>query len=301
MLEILFLGTGASIPSRGRGLPAMAIRSGGDIVLMDCGEGTQRQLMISPFSFMKIKAICITHLHGDHVLGLPGLLLTMGLSGRKESITIAGPEGIKEIIFTILGTCGDDLPFEVTMMEVSGDESFEVNNLNISVFRTDHTIRSVGFSLSEKDTIRIDARKAADKKVGPEEISRIKKGVVIDGVSAKDIIACVVKGLKVVYTGDTKICDEIYAASIDADVLVHEATFSSTEAKMAMDHGHTTSIQAAEIAKKCNVRMLILTHISNRYKDRDPLLKEALELFSNTLVAEDFMHLSVTHKVIKLI
>ncbi|HKM14116.1 MAG TPA: ribonuclease Z [Candidatus Methanomethylophilaceae archaeon] len=301
MLEILFLGTGASIPSRDRGLPAMAIRSGGDIVLMDCGEGTQRQFMLSPFSFMKIKAICITHLHGDHFLGLSGLLLTMGLSGRKESITIAGPEGIEEILFTIISTCGDVLPFDVTIMEVSGDESFEVNNLDISVFKTDHTVPSVGFSLSEKDTIRIDARKAAEKRVAPEDISRIKKGIAVDGVVAKDIIACTVKGLKVVYTGDTKPCDEIYNASMGADVLVHEATFGSTETKMAMDHGHTTSIQAAEIAKKCDVRMLILTHISNRYKNRDPLLEEAMELFSNTKIAEDFMHISVTHKAIKLI
>lgn len=301
MLEILFFGTGASIPSRERGLPALAIRSGRDIVLMDCGEGTQRQIMLSPFSFMKIKAICITHLHGDHFLGLPGLLLTMGLSGRKESITIAGPEGIGKILSSILGVCGDDLPFDTTIMEVSGDESFKIKDLQISVFKTDHTVPSIGFSLSEKDTIRIDARKVAEKGISPENINRIKKGAVVEGVTANDITACIVKGLKVVYTGDTKPCDEVRDASNGADVLVHEATFGLAETDMAMGHGHATSVQAAEIAKKCGVRMLILTHISNRYKDRDPLLKEAVELFPNTKIAEDFMHISVTRKDIRLI
>ncbi len=299
MLEILFLGTGASIPSRDSGLPAMAVRSGRDIVLMDCGEGTQRQIMLSPFSFMKIKVICITHLHGDHFLGLPGLLLTMGLSGRKEPVIIAGPQGIEDILRIILGTCGDDLPFEINIMEVSGDESFKVNDLNISVFRTDHTVPSVGFSLSEKDSIRIDARKVAEKGISPENITRIKEGAVIDGVTAKDITFRIVKGLKMVYTGDTKPCDQVRDAAMGADVLVHEATFGSAETKMATGHGHTTSVQAAEVAKKCGVRMLILTHISNRYKDRDILLKEAVELFPDTILAEDFKHISVTHKDIK--
>jgi len=301
MLEILFLGTGASIPSRDRGLPAMAVRSGRDIVLMDCGEGTQRQVMLSPFSFMKIKAVCITHLHGDHFLGLPGLLLTMGLSGRKDPIIIAGPEGISEILHAIIGTCGDDLSFDINIMEVSGDESFKVNDLQISVFKTDHTVPSVGFSLSEKDTIRIDARKAAERMISPEDISRIKEGIVVEGVSADDITACIVKGLKVVYTGDTKPCDGVRDAAVGADVLVHEATFGSTEIEMAIGHCHTTSVQAAEIAKECGVRMLILTHLSNRYKDRDPLLKEAVDLFPDTIIAEDFTHISVTQKDIRSI
>ncbi len=299
MLEILFLGTGASIPSRDSGLPAMAVRRGRNIILMDCGEGTQRQIMLSPFSFMKIKAVCITHLHGDHFLGLPGLLLTMGLSGRKESIVIAGPEGIDEILRTIISTCGDDLPFDIDIMEVSGDEIFEINDLQISVFRTDHTVPSVGFSLSEKDTIRIDARKAAKKGIDPEDISRIKEGVVVQGVTADDITACTVKGLKIVYTGDTKPCEGVYDAAMGADVLVHESTFGIAENDMATGHGHTTSIQAAEIAKRCGVRMLILTHISNRYKDRNLLLQEAVKVFPDTVVAEDFKHFSVTRKNIK--
>ena len=109
MLEVLFLGTGASTPSRQSGLPSAAIRKGKNIHLMDCGEGTQRQLMVSPFSYMKIDTVWISHLHGDHFLGLPGLLLTMGISGRKKPITVAGPEGIKELLVPILKVCGDEL------------------------------------------------------------------------------------------------------------------------------------------------------------------------------------------------
>ena len=301
MLEILFLGTGASIPSRESSLPAVAVRSGRDIFLFDCGEGAQRQLMISPYSFMKIKAICITHLHGDHFLGLPGLLLTMGMSGRKDKLIVAGPEGMADILESIIRTCGDELPYLLEVMEVADGDVIDISDVEISVFDTEHTVHSIGFSLSEKDRVKVDSLKASNLGVDPKDIDKIRRGAVIDGISAKDIAYEVMKGLKVVYTGDTEPCEAVRAVSKDADVLIHEATFGPEHEGLASEHGHTTSVQAAEIAKKSNVRLLILTHISNRYKGRDDILEDAVKVFSDTVIAEDFMHIAITKREIRLI
>ncbi|MDD2410460.1 MAG: ribonuclease Z [Candidatus Methanomethylophilaceae archaeon] len=299
MTEIFFLGTGASVPSRERGLPAMAVRFGRDIVLFDCGEGTQRQFMVSPLSFMKVKAVFVTHLHGDHFLGLPGLLLTMGLSGRSEPLRIVGPQGTRCLLENILGACGDSLPFDLAVTESAGGESFSFSGFCVTAFPTRHGVPSVGFLFSEDDRTGIDAAKAAEKGVSPADIRLIKGGGVVDGISSEDISSGTVKGIRIVYTGDTLPCDEVRSAAMGADVLVHEATFGSDETESAGKHNHATSVQAAEVAKECGVRMLVLNHVSNRYKDRSPLLEEAAAIFPDTMVAEDFLHLVVTRKDIR--
>lgn len=301
MMEILFLGTGASVPSRGRGLPAMAVRNGRDIVLFDCGEGTQRQFMLSPLSFMKIKAIFLTHLHGDHFLGLPGLLLTMGLSGRSERLRIAGPEGITELLGGILGGCGDSLPYDLLITELSGGETFRVSDCSVTAFPTEHGVPSFGFVFSEDDRVGIDAVKAAEEGVAPACIKLIKDGGTVDGVSPEDISSGTVRGMRIVYTGDTRPCEALRSASIDADVLVHEATFGSDKADLAEKHHHATSVQAALTAKECGVRLLVLNHVSGRYKDSSQLVKEASEIFPDTVMAEDFMHITVTGSRIRLV
>ena len=299
MTEIIFLGTGASVPSRERGLPAMAVRHGREVVLFDCGEGTQRQLMVSPLSFMKVKAVFVTHLHGDHFLGLPGLLLTMGLSGRTEPLRIVGPTGIESLLRSILGACGDSLPFELAITESAGGESFRFSGFCVTAFPTRHGVPSVGFAFSEDDRIGIDAGKAAEKGIAPADIRLIKEGKVVDGISSEDISSGTVKGIRIIYTGDTLPCEEVRYASMGADVLVHEATFGSDETESAGKHNHTTSVQAAEIARECGVRALVLNHVSNRYKDRSSILEEAVAIFPDTVVAEDMMHLVVTRKEIR--
>ncbi len=299
MTEIIFLGTGASVPSRERGLPAMALRQGREVVLFDCGEGTQRQLMVSPLSFMKVEAVFVTHLHGDHFLGLPGLLLTMGLSGRTEPLRIVGPEGIESLLCNILGACGDSLPFELAIAESAGGESFRFSGFSVTSFPTRHGVPSLGFVFSEDDTIRIDAGKAAEKGMTHADIRLIKEGKVVDGISSEDISSGTVKGIRIIYTGDTLPCEEVRSAAMGADVLVHEATFGFDETESAVKHNHTTSVQAAEIAKECGVRALVLNHVSNRYKDRSPILEEAVAIFPDTMVAEDLMHLVVTRKEIR--
>ena len=299
MLEVLFLGTGAGAPSRQSGLSSVAIRKGRDICLFDCGEGTQRQLMISPFSFMKIKAVMISHLHGDHFLGLPGLLLTMGISGRTEPITVVGPAGIESVLVPIIEACGDELPYELTVTEAGDGSVFDMGNMTVSVFETVHTVTSVGYVLSEKDRYRADPSKISELNVKSKDVEKILKGETINGITAEDISSGTVKGLKAVYSGDTKPCESLIKASKDADILIHEATFGSGLEDSAEEHGHSTAEQAAEIAKKCNVRCLCLTHISNRYRDRSVLKEEAANIFPDALVAEDMMQLNVTRKEIR--
>ena len=301
MLEVLFLGTGASTPSRQSGLPSVAIRKGKEICLMDCGEGTQRQLMVSPFSYMKIDTVLISHLHGDHFLGLPGFLLTMGISGRKKPITVVGPEGIKEILLPILEVCGDELPYELKILEPSHGDVLETEDVIVSVFKTDHTVPSLGFVLSEKDRLRASPSKIAKLGVNSEDVDRILKGGSVNGVVAKDISSGTVKGLKIVYSGDTKPCESLIDAAKDADLLIHESTFKSDLKGPAEEHGHSTAVQAAEIAKKSNVRYLCLTHISNRYRNRSVLKEEASAVFPKVIVAQDMMRISVTREEIKLI
>ena len=144
MFEILFLGTGASVPSKDRSLPCVAVRQGRSISLFDCGEGSQRQLMISPFSFMKIDRIFITHLHGDHILGLPGLLQTMGMSGRRDPVSVYGPTGLLKALKSMLDACEGELEYELRIEEVEGDEEFSFDSFDVTVFRTVHNTPSVG-------------------------------------------------------------------------------------------------------------------------------------------------------------
>lgn len=301
MIEVLFLGTGAGTPSRQSGLPSAAVRKGGEIYLLDCGEGTQRQLMVSPFSYMKIKAVLISHLHGDHFLGLPGLLLTMGISERKDPIAVIGPAGTERLLIPILEACGDELPFELNVIEADDGHISDIGKMTVSVFKTDHTVPSLGFVLSEKDRYKADPSKISGSDVRPGDVDRILKGETIKGVTAEDLSAGIVKGLKIAYSGDTKPCESLKKAVKDVDLLIHEATFDSELKGPAEEYGHTTAEQAAEIARECNVRHLCLTHVSNRYRNRSVLKEEASAIFPDTCVAEDMMRLSVTRKEIKLI
>ena len=184
MLDILFLGTGAAVPSRDRTTSAVAVRSGRDIVLMDCGEGTQRQLMVSPFSFMKIGAVLITHMHGDHVLGLPGLLQTMGLSGRKDPQAVYGPKGLEAYVRSAMEATEGDTGYELTFTAVSDGGEYRIGGFTATAFSTDHGIESFGYVLKEADAPgKLDRAKALSLGLedGPD-LARIKSGETVRGV-----------------------------------------------------------------------------------------------------------------------
>ena len=303
MLDVLFLGTGASIPSRDRGMPCVAVRCGTEIVLFDCGEGTQRQMMISPFSFMKVKGIFITHMHGDHFLGLPGLLQTMGLSGRKDKLTVCGPEGLKEGLGSVLSVCEGNIEYELDIKEVVHNDVIEFEGFTVSAFRTDHTVRSFGYRLSMRASRgRFNKEKAIKLGLTPgPEFSKLQAGETVRGVTPDMVVGPSRPGCSLVYTGDTSPCSELSDAACGADVLIHESTFSGKESGLAADHKHSTSVQAAETARECGCGALFLIHISNRYDDKEAFEKEATHVFERTIIPNDMSLYRVTKNDVRSI
>ena len=288
-MEILFLGTSAAVPSKEHSTSCIAVRSGSDIILLDCGEGSQRQLMLSPFSFMKIRAVLITHLHGDHVFGLPGLLQTMSLSNRTDPLLVCGPPGVGTALEAMMSVTEGETQYQVEVREVSGGESLDVNGLTVAVYATDHGIASVGYVVQDRQRPgKLDAAKARSMGVtSGRDMARLKNGETVNGVRPEDVIGPVIPGQRVAYSGDTRPCTSEDEAVRGADVIVHEATYMESEAAQAVDHFHTTARQAAEIARDACARHLILTHISNRYDDRSAVEAEARSVFPESYVAED--------------
>ncbi|MDR0887659.1 MAG: ribonuclease Z [Candidatus Methanoplasma sp.] len=296
MLEILFLGTGGGLPSRDRAPSCVAVRSKGDIVLFDCGEGAQRQLMVSQFSFMKVVGIFISHLHGDHIFGLPGLLQTMGLSGRKDPLVVRGPKGIREFIEAVSDTCqGGGFEYKLDIEEFGPGDRVQFEGFSVSSFDTDHGVPSIGFVLREDDTKgKFNEAKAKSLGIVPgPDFAALQKGTTVNGVTPETVIGPSKPGCSVVYTGDTVPCAGLTEASKDADVLIHESTYSHSEEEKASAYKHSTASQAAETAKNNGCRALILTHISNRYEDGLQLEKEAREIFPDSFVAADFSFFTV--------
>ncbi|MCL2890954.1 MAG: MBL fold metallo-hydrolase, partial [Methanomassiliicoccaceae archaeon] len=203
MVDILFAGTGASVPSRERSLPCVAVRIKGNIILFDCGEGSQRQLMMSPFSFMKIRGIFVSHMHGDHFLGIPGLLQTMNMSGRKDKLTLAGPEGFSDAIASLLKMCGGGLNYEIDVKDAKDGDIFTFKGYTIEAFSVDHGIPALGFAFREDDRQgRFDREKAMSLGLQPgPDFSKLQEGKKVKGVDPKDVIGPERKGRVIVYSG----------------------------------------------------------------------------------------------------
>lgn len=289
MLEVLFLGTGASIPSRRRSPACTVVRAGADMVMFDCGEGSQRQMMVSPLSFMKLKGILITHLHGDHIFGLPGLLQTMGLSGRTESLVLRGPPGFTHAVETLLELFEGVRHYTLDIEDVDDGDVIGIGGLRIGCFKTVHGVPSVGFALETADRPgRFNRAKAEELGLEISDYKALRDGKAVKGVSPEDVIGDARPGFRVVYSGDTVPCDALRAAAQDADLLIHEATYRDSEAELAARYGHTTVGQAARIAKEAGCAHLALVHVSNRYDDElDEVEAEARRIFECTEVPED--------------
>jgi len=300
MIVITFLGTVSGIPSRERNHPAIVLEYfyyKKDTLLFDCGEGTQKQLMKAGISFMDVSKIFITHWHADHFSGLIPLLQTMNLEKRKNELTIFGPES-NRFVQGILNLGYFGLRFPVKAVDVSFEgkditKVYETELYEILSVPVLHTIPSVAFAFKEKDVWRIDEKKL--KELGLKRgkwLKELKENgeALYNGRKIKiEEVATLQKGLKVVYSGDTKPCENIVELARDADVLIHDATF--LEEDEDYQKYHSSVKDAAKIAKNANVKKLILTHISRRYQKEDVerLLKEAKEVFDNVEVAYDLM------------
>lgn len=280
MFDLLFLGTGASVPSRDRALPCVAARRGPDIFLFDCGEGSQRQLMVSPFSFMKVRAVFVTHLHGDHFYGLPGLLQTMGLMGRKDPLLVCGPEGFSDALQKVIDVCEGTLEYELDSRDLEPGDELEVEGIKVTAFATDHGITSLGYRLTEPPSRgSIIPEKAKALGITGTEFSELEDGGTVRGATIADITGPERPGVSIVYTGDTRPCESIVEAAQGADAIIHEATYSSEDSRLAVDHMHSTAGEAAEDAKKAGCKNLFLVHVSNRYRDKTVVREDAAEVF----------------------
>ena len=301
MLEITFLGTSAAVPSRDRAMSALAVKQGPSVTLFDCAEGTQRQLMVSKLSFMKIDAIFISHMHGDHVFGLPGLIQTMDLCARDRPITICGPVGISQTVEKLLTSCETELNFEVEVKELSPGDVVQLRDANVTAFATEHGTPSLGYIYRENDLRgRFDKAKAISLGLSPgPDFAKIQNGETVRGVRPEEIIGPSRPGMSAAYTGDTISLDSIADACSGVDLLIHESTYSDDDTDLAEKNLHSTCVQAAETAAKAKVRALVLTHISNRYDSPDTMLEHARKVFPETYVASDMDTFEVTASEIR--
>ncbi len=298
-MKIVFLGTGGTYPSKIRNVTSLAIQLPGEVVMFDCGEGTQRQLMRSSVSFMKIRKIFVSHLHADHFLGLPGLIQSMSLNGREEPLAIYGPKGMRKNVDSMLSLGYFKSGFDVKTEDLLSGTKLDFGSYSVRCTDADHSIPSLAYSLEEKNRPgKFDLKKAVKLSIpeGPL-FRRLQEGraVRIGGrtILPEQVLGPARPGRKVVYSGDTKPSKEIIRLAKDADVLIHDCTLDSSHAVMASEFGHSTAAEAAAVAKSARVRYLFLVHISPRYEDHSVLEKEARKVFRESVVAHDLDEFSV--------
>ena len=301
-MKIVFLGTGGSWPSPERNVSAVAVKRGSEVLLLDCGEGTQRQLMKSTVSFMQVSKIFITHFHGDHFLGLPGLLQSMSLNDRKHELAIFGPEGCSDLIMTIMNLGYYNPTYPIEMNDVKPGDVLEFDEYTVKVGEASHNVPAVFYAIEERFRPgKFNKPKALELGIPEGKLfSQLQSGmtVVHNGktFTPEMVLGPPRPGRKIVYTGDTKPTDAITDMAKDCDVLIHDSTTALDLEEKANFYGHSSSRQAAEAAKKANARMLFLTHISPRYDETAQLELDAKAVFENSLVATDFIEYDVKYK-----
>ncbi|MEH7095113.1 ribonuclease Z [Neobacillus vireti] len=304
-MDIFFLGTGAGMPAKLRNVTSIALKlleERGSVWLFDAGEATQHQILHTSIKPRRIEKIFITHLHGDHIYGLPGLLSSRSFQGGETGVTVYGPKGIKEYLQVSLSLSQTYLKYPLTVTEISEGIIFEDEQFKVEARRLDHGIPSYGYRIVERDrpgTLLADKLKEAGVQPGPI-FRKIKNGEIVtleDGrvIEPDKFLGPSQKGRIVTILGDTRYCENSRWLAQDADFLVHEATFAKGEEQLASDYFHSTTRQAAEIAKLASCQQLCLTHISSRY-DRQAwleLVDEAQEIFPQTVIAEDFKEFNI--------
>jgi ribonuclease Z len=300
-IQVAFLGTAASVPTSERSLPAVLIQRGNEQLMFDCGEGVQRQMIKAKAGFHKKTKVFISHMHGDHVLGLPGLLQTMALMDRQRPVEIYGPEGTKRFLEGTREVLQFALTFPVEIHEIhtTGIICSE-EEYTVEATWANHVIPSLAYAFVEKpragkfypDKARALGVPEGElwSKLQHDEQVKLANGRV---VKPEAVLGSLRRGRKIVYSGDTKPFEGFARFAAGADLVIHEATLDDALAEKAAEDGHSTPSQAAEAAAKAKAKKLVLTHISARYADARVLLEQAQKIFKNTVVAEDFMRLEL--------
>ncbi|MCS6784011.1 MAG: ribonuclease Z [Candidatus Caldarchaeum sp.] len=300
-MRIVFLGTSGGMPTKKRGLPSIAVRLRSSLLLLDCGEGTQRQFINAGIGTKPSFHIFLTHLHGDHVLGVPGLLFTLSMNGRKQDVHVYGPPNTADFLKAVLRPHLGALTFKTIVNEMEPGDSVKIDNVTVSCFKTDHTAFSLGYVLKEDDrpgrmkTEFLDSLKVPR---GPLW-GKLQRGTAVEFggrvITPDEAVEPPRPGRKIVYTGDTRPCESVVENSRGADVLIHDSTFEASLRQKAFEEGHSTAEDAAKNAAKAAVKRLYLFHISPRYEETDSLLIEARSIFPESYIAEDLHSYSVPY------
>jgi ribonuclease Z len=286
-LSLFFAGTAGSVPTARRGLPAVLMRRGGDRLLFDCGEGTQRQLLRT-VGLPDIEAVYLTHLHADHWLGLPGMLKSFDLRDREAPLAVYGPPGTAALMKAMRVVYGN-LRYPFGVVELEAGEAVGYDGYEVGAFNVRHRTQAFGYAILEDDRPgRFDDKLATELGVpfGPD-FGRLQRGETVNGVRPEQVVGPARPGRRIVLSGDTAPCDMVRVAADGADVLVHEATFTEEEHDRALETHHSTARQAAQLALEADVRLLALTHVSTRYGGAE-IRDEARAVFERTVVPRDF-------------
>jgi ribonuclease Z len=299
-MRIIFLGTGGSIPTRERGSPAIAIMRKREVILFDCGEGTQHRMAAAHVSFNRPTRIFVTHLHGDHVLGLPGLLQTMSLLEREMPLQIYGPRGLASFVGAFTSILGaPTFPLEINELVEEG-VAYSGPEYRVEAVRADHDGESWSYGLFENPRpgrFHPDRARMLGIPMGPlwRRLQYGERVILDDGrvIEPDEVVDPPREGRRIIYSGDTRPNRGLIGLAEGADILIHEATFDDGLAERAYRDGHSTARQAAEVALAAGARALILIHISSRYPDASILLEQARAVFPNTMIAADMMEVDL--------
>ncbi|HUH13047.1 MAG TPA: ribonuclease Z [Longimicrobiales bacterium] len=302
MIRVTFLGTSASRPTVARNVSAVMVNREGELLLFDCGEGTQRQMMRFGTGF-SLSDVFFTHMHADHYLGIIGLLRTLGLQARREPMRLWGPVGAGAILRDAVHLGVERVPFEIDIRELKPGEPVERGEYAVVPFRTRHGGRSLGYAVAEHERLgrfNPDRARALGVPEGPL-FGQLHHGqaVQVDGrtITPDEVVGAPRPGRRVVYTGDTRPTGTTADMARAADLLIHDATFAEDEAERAGSTGHSTAREAAQVARKAGVRTLALTHLSSRYADDARMLeREARAVFPSTIVAHDGLELEIPYR-----
>ncbi|MBW2977269.1 ribonuclease Z [Candidatus Woesearchaeota archaeon] len=296
-MQIIFLGTSCAVPTKKRNHSSFFLSYGSEGILFDCGEGTQRQLKIAGIKPTKITKVLISHWHGDHVLGLPGLISTLGLSEYEKTLRIYGPKGTKEFINHIYKASIFEQRIKIEVIEVKEGKFYNGKDYSLEAYPLEHLAPTVGFRFVEKDKRRINV--AAAKKLGIPQgplLGKLQDGKSITWknktITPKET-TYVVKGKIISYLSDSVPNQNSIKIAQDADILISDSTYSSKLEDKAELYRHTTAKQAGLVANQANAKKLILTHFSTRYKDIHELEEDARNVFDNVTAAKDFMKISL--------
>jgi ribonuclease Z len=290
-LSVLFLGTAGSMPTVQRAPTSVLVRRGGDRLLIDCGEGTQRQLLRS-IGLPDIEHVFLTHYHADHFLGLPGMLKTFTLRGREVPLTVYGPRGLRALMSDLRRVYGK-LSYDVRLAELEPSQAVPFEGFRVGAYGAVHRLEALGYAIFEDARPgRFDPERARELGVTPgPQFGRLQRGERVEAngrmVDPHEVMGEARPGRTLVFTGDTEPCEATVAVARGADLLVHDGTFADEEVERARQTGHSTARQAAEVARAAGVSMLALTHLSSRYFA--PVIEqEAREVFERTVVPRDF-------------